>query len=224
MQGMTTVFKVQDEVNPRMTLEATGFRGRGQARTTTCSSPRSCRRRSPAARATSAAAAPSSSPPAGTPAAAPRTSSSSASPRSSRTSGGRTTPRWRPTAFDRLLADMRAHVRGSELFVQDLYAGADPAYRLNVRVITELAWHGLFIRHLLRRPDARGTRRLRARLHHPELPELPRRPGPARLPLRDRHRHLLRAEADPDRRHRLRRREQEERLHRSSTTSCPSRG
>ena len=37
---------------------------------------------------------------------------------------------------------MRAHIKGGELFVQDLYAGADPAYRLNVRVITELAWHG----------------------------------------------------------------------------------
>ena len=59
-----------------------------------------------------------------------------------------------PEHFDRLLADMRAHVQGGELFVQDLYAGADPAHRLNVRVITELAWHGLFIRHLLRRPDA----------------------------------------------------------------------
>ena len=56
--------------------------------------------------------------------------------------------------FCRLLADMRAHIRGSELFVQDLYAGADPAHRLNVRVITELAWHGLFIRHMLRRPEA----------------------------------------------------------------------
>ncbi len=54
--------------------------------------------------------------------------------------------------FDTLLADMRAHVAGSELFVQDLYAGADPRHRLNVRVITELAWHSLFIRHLLRRP------------------------------------------------------------------------
>ena len=57
-----------------------------------------------------------------------------------------------PDAFGRLLSDMRDHIRGSELFVQDLYAGADPDYRLNVRVITELAWHGLFIRHLLRRP------------------------------------------------------------------------
>ena len=56
--------------------------------------------------------------------------------------------------------------------------------------------------------------RLHARLHHPQLPELPRRPGPPRLPLRDRDRDLLRAAADPDRRHRLRRREQEERLQR----------
>ncbi len=55
--------------------------------------------------------------------------------------------------FDRLRDDMRAHVRGRDLFVQDLYAGADPEHRLNVRVITELAWHGLFIRHLLRRPE-----------------------------------------------------------------------
>ncbi|HET9069510.1 MAG TPA: phosphoenolpyruvate carboxykinase (ATP), partial [Amaricoccus sp.] len=39
-----------------------------------------------------------------------------------------------PDAFARLLADMREHVRGAELFVQDLYAGADPDYRLNVRV------------------------------------------------------------------------------------------
>ena len=58
-----------------------------------------------------------------------------------------------PEAFARLKADMLAHVQGRELFVQDLYAGADPLHRLDVRVITELAWHGLFIRHLLRRPE-----------------------------------------------------------------------
>ncbi len=57
-------------------------------------------------------------------------------------------------AFDTLRADMFAHAGKNELFVQDLFAGADPAHRLNVRVVTELAWHGLFIRHLLRRPDA----------------------------------------------------------------------
>jgi phosphoenolpyruvate carboxykinase (ATP) len=58
-----------------------------------------------------------------------------------------------PESFEALKADMKAHIAGGELFVQDLYAGADPEYRLNVRVITELAWHGLFIRHLLRRPE-----------------------------------------------------------------------
>jgi len=59
-----------------------------------------------------------------------------------------------PEAFERLHADMLAHLRGRELFVQDLYAGADPAHRLDVRLVNELAWHGLFIRHLLRRPEA----------------------------------------------------------------------
>jgi phosphoenolpyruvate carboxykinase (ATP) len=62
-------------------------------------------------------------------------------------------PPMEPDAFDRLEADMAEHLKSGEVFVQDLFAGADPAHRLNVRVVTELAWHGLFIRHLLRRPD-----------------------------------------------------------------------
>ena len=58
-----------------------------------------------------------------------------------------------PEGFDALYADMLAHMKGRDYVVQDLYAGADPAHRLDVRVVTELAWHGLFIRHLLRRPE-----------------------------------------------------------------------
>lgn len=58
-----------------------------------------------------------------------------------------------PEGFDALLADMLAHMQGRDMFVQDLIAGADPALALNMRMVTELAWHGLFIRHLLRRPD-----------------------------------------------------------------------
>ena len=57
-----------------------------------------------------------------------------------------------PEAFATLRADMLAHMQGRDYFVQDLYGGADAEHRLDVRVITELAWHGLFIRHLLRRP------------------------------------------------------------------------
>ncbi|MDF0600812.1 phosphoenolpyruvate carboxykinase [Psychromarinibacter sp. C21-152] len=57
-----------------------------------------------------------------------------------------------PDAFDRLYADMLEHMKGKDYFVQDLYGGADPQYRLDVRVINEMAWHNLFIRHMLRRP------------------------------------------------------------------------
>jgi phosphoenolpyruvate carboxykinase (ATP) len=56
--------------------------------------------------------------------------------------------------FERLLADFISFSRHKQLFVQDLYAGADAAHRLNTRIVTEYAWHALFIRHLLRRPDA----------------------------------------------------------------------
>lgn len=58
-----------------------------------------------------------------------------------------------PEEFDVLRADMLAHMKGRDYFVQDLYVYVDPEHRLDVRVVTELAWHGLFIRHLLRRPD-----------------------------------------------------------------------
>ena len=58
-----------------------------------------------------------------------------------------------PDAFERLRADMVAHLAGGEAFVQDLHAGADPAHRLNVRLVTELAWHALFNRHMFRRPS-----------------------------------------------------------------------
>lgn len=58
-----------------------------------------------------------------------------------------------PEAFDRLHEDMLKHMKGRDYFVQDLYGGADPAHRLDVRVVNELAWHNLFIRHMLRRPD-----------------------------------------------------------------------
>ncbi|EYD74537.1 Phosphoenolpyruvate carboxykinase (ATP) [Rubellimicrobium mesophilum DSM 19309] len=57
-----------------------------------------------------------------------------------------------PDAFDRLRADMLAHAAGRSLHVQDLWGGADPALRINVRAVTERAWHALFLRHLLRRP------------------------------------------------------------------------
>jgi phosphoenolpyruvate carboxykinase (ATP) len=51
-----------------------------------------------------------------------------------------------PENFAGLEARLRAYFQGREVFVQDCYVGADPRYRLSVRVITENAWHNLFAR------------------------------------------------------------------------------
>jgi len=57
-----------------------------------------------------------------------------------------------PEQFDTLHQDMLKHAEGKELFVQDLFGGADPTHRLPTRVFTELAWHSLFIQNLLIEP------------------------------------------------------------------------
>jgi phosphoenolpyruvate carboxykinase (ATP) len=57
-----------------------------------------------------------------------------------------------PEHFAVLKADMLAHAAGKELYVQDLVGGADAENALPTRVVTELAWHALFIRNLLIRP------------------------------------------------------------------------
>ena len=48
--------------------------------------------------------------------------------------------------FDQVLYGLRSYLQNKEIFVQDCYAGADPNYRIKVRVITEHAWHNLFAR------------------------------------------------------------------------------
>jgi phosphoenolpyruvate carboxykinase (ATP) len=54
-----------------------------------------------------------------------------------------------------LKADFLAALKDqSELYVADLFGGSQPEYRVNVRVITQLAWHSLFVRTLLVRPTA----------------------------------------------------------------------
>ncbi len=53
-----------------------------------------------------------------------------------------------PEHFTALRADVVAHLADKDLFVQNLHAGADPAYRLPVRMISEYAWHSLFVRNL----------------------------------------------------------------------------
>jgi phosphoenolpyruvate carboxykinase (ATP) len=59
-----------------------------------------------------------------------------------------------PEKFGALLERVVEHLKGRELFVQDLYCGADSTYRLPIRVISEYAWHALFVRDLFVRPEA----------------------------------------------------------------------
>ena len=56
-----------------------------------------------------------------------------------------------PERFDGLLARLQAYLQGRDVFVQDCYAGADPEYRLPLRVVTEDAWHNLFARTMFLR-------------------------------------------------------------------------
>ncbi len=58
-----------------------------------------------------------------------------------------------PEHFATLKNRMLAYLQGRDLYVQDCFAGADPRYRLNIRVITEQAWQSLFMRNLLIRAE-----------------------------------------------------------------------
>jgi phosphoenolpyruvate carboxykinase (ATP) len=50
--------------------------------------------------------------------------------------------------FSALMTRVQAYAQGEEFFVQDCYVGADPEYRMAIRVITEKAWHSLFARNM----------------------------------------------------------------------------
>ena len=65
--------------------------------------------------------------------------------------------------FEALYQDFLKHAEGKTLFAQDLYGGADPSFRIKTRVFTELAWHSLFIRTLLIRPESDRARRASCR-------------------------------------------------------------
>ncbi|AHK42891.1 ATP dependent phosphoenolpyruvate carboxykinase [Ensifer adhaerens OV14] len=58
-----------------------------------------------------------------------------------------------PEHFAVLRQDMLDHAKGMSLYVQDLVGGADKDNALPTRVVTEFAWHSLFIRNLLIRPE-----------------------------------------------------------------------
>jgi phosphoenolpyruvate carboxykinase (ATP) len=65
---------------------------------------------------------------------------------------GKTNQALDPGRFEGLLARMLAYAQRRDLYVRECYAGADPAHRIGVRVITETAWHNLFAMNMFLRP------------------------------------------------------------------------
>ena len=57
-------------------------------------------------------------------------------------------------AFDELFQRVQGFLQGKDVFVQDCFVGADPAYRLPIRTINECAWHALFARNMFILPDS----------------------------------------------------------------------
>jgi phosphoenolpyruvate carboxykinase (ATP) len=83
--------------------------------------------------------------------------------------------------FETLLADVRGYLNAQvELFVQDLYCGADPAYRLSCRYVTPNAWHANFVRNMFIRPEfaeLAGFAPNFSILHAPEFEADPKKHG-----------------------------------------------
>jgi phosphoenolpyruvate carboxykinase (ATP) len=72
---------------------------------------------------------------------------------------------------------LQAYLQGRDVFVQDCYVGADPKYRLRLRVITEHAWHSMFARNMfLHEEDPRALSDFEPEfrvLHCPDFHALP---------------------------------------------------
>lgn len=60
--------------------------------------------------------------------------------------------KFEPAKFDALYNRVCNFLEGKEIYVRDSYACADPAYRLNIRVVTETPWSNLFANNLFLRP------------------------------------------------------------------------
>ncbi|MBB1249460.1 phosphoenolpyruvate carboxykinase [Rhizobium sp. G21] len=76
-----------------------------------------------------------------------------------------------PEHFTVLKADMLAFAAGKSLYVQDLIGGADAENALPTRVVTQLAWHSLFIRNLLIRPERAALEGFLPKLTIIDLPD-----------------------------------------------------
>ncbi len=59
-----------------------------------------------------------------------------------------------PSKFEALYDRMLGYLEGRDVFVEDLYAGADEKYRLPIRIVTESAWHAMFVRNMFLAPQS----------------------------------------------------------------------
>ena len=93
---------------------------------------------------------------------------------------GRVNNRISTERFEAMRKRMLAYLQNREVFVQDCYAGADPDYRLKVRIVTEQAWHSLFARNMFINPPAEELADFApdyTLLHAPNLQAVPEADG-----------------------------------------------
>ena len=83
-------------------------------------------------------------------------------------------------SFQALLDRVMGHMRERDLYVLDLFSGADKEYRLPVQVIAEYAWHALFVKQLFLRPSLQELASHRPEftvIAAPEFEAVPERDG-----------------------------------------------
>ncbi len=74
--------------------------------------------------------------------------------------------------YDRLRREVVDYLDERDLYIRDMWAGADPQYRIGVRLVTSSAWHNLFAYNMFRRPDPGELRNMRPDftiIHAPEF-------------------------------------------------------
>ena len=82
--------------------------------------------------------------------------------------------------FDSLHQRVLSHMQQKELFVQDVYAGADPAFRLPVRLVTTHAWYSMFVQNMFIPPKREEYANFEPQftiLHAPHFNAIPERDG-----------------------------------------------
>ena len=128
-----------------------------------------------------------------------------------------------PDKFQALLDRVVQHMAERDLYVMDLYAGADRAYRLPIQIICEYAWHALFVKQLFVRPELTELAHHAAGIYRDRRSRVRGDSGTRRHSLRHVHPRRFHPQSDPDRRHQVRRRDEEVHLRRDELPAARAR-